>query len=425
MMATRRVSEGSLAEASGYQEGPACKSALAQTACLPFEEHRKKMLRYWTAGESHGKSLLAIVDGFPAGVQVSTDVIDVELARRQGGYGRGGRQRIETDKVEILSGIWKMQTLGSPIALQVVNKDYKLERLEDLERPRPGHGDLTGAIKYLGSIRGVLERASARETTVRVAAGALCRNLLSEFGIEVIGYVVELGGVSLVPDAALMDATVLERRELRDASELYSLAKAADESVKQLIDETGKAGDTLGGIVETRVEGLPFGLGTHAQWDRKLDGRLAQAVMAVQAIKGVEIGLGFEAARRKGSEVHDPIQFDEAVRTSPTLGFKRPTNNAGGLEAGMTNGQPLVVRAAMKPISTLRKPLESIHLGTKQPQAAEYERSDVCAVPAASVIVENVVAFEVAAALIDKFGGDSLIEMKARYDLFLELARAK
>jgi chorismate synthase len=383
------------------------------------------MLRYWTAGESHGKTLLAIVDGFPAGVQVSCEGIDRELARRQGGYGRGGRQRIETDKVEILSGIWKLTTLGSPISLQVINKDYKLERLEDLERPRPGHGDLTGAIKYLGSIRGILERASARETAARVAAGALCRQLLSEFGIEVIGYVVELGGVSLRPDDAILEKPILERRAIRDASELYSLAKEKDEAVKQLIDETGKAGDTLGGIVEARVEGLPFGLGTHAQWDQKLDGRLAMAVMAIQAIKGVEIGLGFEAARLKGSEVHDPIQFDESARNSPTLGFHRPTNNAGGLEAGMTNGQPLVVRAAMKPISTLRKPLESIHLSSKAPQQAEYERSDVCAVSAASVIVENVIAFEIAAALIEKFGSDSLTEMKARWNLFQELAKAR
>lgn len=383
------------------------------------------MLRYWTAGESHGKSLLAIVDGFPAGVQVSTDLIDGELSRRQGGYGRGGRQRIETDKVEILSGVWKMQTLGSPIALQVINKDYKLERLEDLERPRPGHGDLTGAIKYLGSIRGILERASARETTVRVAAGALCKQLLSSFGIEVIGYVVELGGVCLRPAEAIHAASIVERRASRDASELYSLANDKDAAVKTLIDETGKAGDTLGGIVETRVEGLPFGLGTHSQWDRKLDGRIAQAVMAVQAIKGVEIGMGFEAAKRKGSEVHDPIHFDEAKRNSASLGFERPTNNAGGLEAGMTNGQPLVVRAAMKPISTLRKPLESINLATKQPESAEYERSDVCAVSAASVIIENVIAFEVAAALVEKFGGDSLIEMQARYKLFQDMARAR
>jgi chorismate synthase len=379
------------------------------------------MLRYWTAGESHGKALLALIDGFPAGVPIETDSIDAELRRRQGGYGRGGRQRIETDTVEIKSGIWQNRTLGSPIALEVINKDNKLERLGDLDRPRPGHGDLTGAIKYLGSIRGILERASARETAARVAAGALAKQLLREFGITVFGYTAELGGISVEPRPGTLD----EQRAVRDASELYSLNPDRDAEIKALIDECGKEGDTLGGVVETRVEGVPFGLGTHAQWDRKLDGRLAQAVMAVQAIKGVEIGLGFEAARRRGSQVHDPIQYDDAARQSPTLGFTRPTNNAGGLEAGMTNGQPIVVRAAKKPISTLRKPLDSINLSTKEAEAAAYERSDICAVPAASVIVENVVAFEIAAALIDKFGGDSLAEMQARWTMFLELARQR
>ncbi len=379
------------------------------------------MLRYWTAGESHGKTMLATVDGFPAGLQLETDSIDRELRRRQGGYGRGGRQRIETDAVEILTGVWQQTTLGSPIALQVINRDYKLEQMEDLQRPRPGHGDLTGAVKYLGSIRGVLERASARETTVRVAAGALTKQLLSQFGIEVIGYVVELGGISIVP----REGSIEQQREWRDASEIYSLDPSRDDEIKQKIDQAGKSGDTLGGIVETRVEGLPFGLGTHAQWDRKLDGRLAQAVMAVQAIKGVEIGMGFEAARRLGSEVHDPITYDEEKRNTSTLGFERPTNNAGGLEAGMTNGQPLVVRAAKKPISTLSKPLESINLGTKESEEAAYERSDVCAVSAASVIIENVVAFEIARALVEKFGNDSIAEMLARRDLFYQMARER
>lgn len=380
-----------------------------------------KMLRYWTAGESHGQALVALVDGFPAGLTIDVERINAELRRRQGGYGRGGRQRIETDTVDIRSGIWQGVTLGSPLALEVVNKDYKLERLSDLERPRPGHGDLTGALKYLGSIRGVLERASARETTVRVAAGALAQQLLAEFGIETLGYVVELGGIAVPP----RPGTLAEQRAWRDQSQIYSLNPAADPPILELIDRCGKEGDTLGGIVEVRVEGLPFGLGTHAQWDRKLDGRLAQAVMAVQAIKGVEIGLGFEAARRRGSQVHDPIHFDPTLVQTPALGYTRPTNNAGGLEAGMTNGQPLVVRAAKKPISTLRKPLESINLKTKQPESAEYERSDVCAVSAASVIVESVVAFEVAAALVDKFGGDSLTEMRARYELYLDLARRR
>jgi chorismate synthase len=379
------------------------------------------MLRYWTAGESHGKTLIALIDGFPAGVTVDTEPINVELKRRQGGYGRGGRQRIESDSVNVLSGIWKGITLGSPIALEVPNRDDKLDRLDDLPRPRPGHGDLTGAMKYLGSIRGVLERASARETAVRVAAGALAKQLLSEFGITAFGYVVELGGERIDPVNAPLD----KLREIRDQSEIYGLDLDRDAAIKQSIDAAGKDGDTLGGIVEVRVDGLPFGLGTHAQWDRKLDGRLAQAVMAIQAIKGVEIGLGFEAARRRGSQVHDPIQYDESQRGSPNLGFVRPTNNAGGLEAGMTNGQPLVIRAAKKPISTLAKPLESINIQTKQKQEASYERSDVCAVSAASVIVENVVAFEVACAVVDKFGGDSLAEMKARYELYLNMAREK
>ncbi|WP_164101699.1 chorismate synthase [Candidatus Laterigemmans baculatus] len=377
------------------------------------------MLRYWTAGESHGKALLALVDGFPAGLTIDTDKIDDDLRLRQGGYGRGKRQQLETDKVDILSGIWQGQTLGSPIALQVINRDYKLERLKDLERPRPGHGDMTGAIKYLGSIRGILERASARETAVRVAAGSLAKQLLAEFGIDALGYVTEIGGRAITTPPG----TIAEHRQLRGQSVVYGLDPAADEEFRQFIDRTGDEGDTLGGIIEVRVEGLPFGLGTHAQWDRKLDGRLAQAVMAVQAIKGVEIGLGFQAARLPGSQVHDPIEFDSNQADSPNLGYRRPTNNAGGLEAGMTNGQPLVIRAAKKPISTLRKPLDSINWETKEPHRAQYERSDVCAISAAAVIIEAVVAFEVAAALIDKFGGDSLTEMRARYELFHQMAR--
>ncbi|MCH2113890.1 MAG: chorismate synthase [Pirellulales bacterium] len=379
------------------------------------------MLRYWTAGESHGKTLLALVDGFPAGVPIETEPIDYELRRRQGGYGRGGRQRIETDKVDIRSGIWKGVTLGSPIALEVVNRDHKLERLDDLPRPRPGHGDLTGAMKYLGSVRGVLERASARETAVRVAAGALAKQLLGQFDISVLGYVLEIGSERIEP----VEGTLEELRAVRDQSEVYGLNLQRDAPIKKLIDNAGKHGDTLGGIVEVRVDGCPFGLGTHAQWDLKLDGRLAQAVMAVQAIKGVEIGLGFEAARRPGSQVHDPIHFDPQKKNTATLGYERPTNNAGGLEAGMTNGQPIVIRAAKKPISTLAKPLASINLDTKQPEEASYERSDVCAISAASVIVECVVAFEIARAVVDKFGGDSLEETRARYEAFLAMARER
>ncbi len=379
------------------------------------------MLRYWTAGESHGPALVALVDGFPAGLTVDTAAIDAELRRRQGGYGRGGRQRIETDSVTFLSGLWKGVTLGSPLALEVVNRDAKLERLDDVDRPRPGHADLAGSIKHMGGVRAVLERASARETAARVAAGGLARQLLAAFGIEVVGWVAELGGIALGSRAG----SAAELRAVRDTSSVYSLHPDRDPEVTTLIDRVGKEGDTLGGVVEVRVDGLPIGLGTHAQGDRKLDGRLAQAVMAVQAIKGVEIGLGFEAARRRGSEVHDPIVFDPTLRDGPQLGFARPTNNAGGLEAGITNGQPLVIRAAMKPISTLRKPLASVNLRTKEAEEAAYERSDVCAVSAASVIVESVVAFEVAAAVVDKFGGDSLEEMLARWGLFHEMARRR
>lgn len=379
------------------------------------------MLRLMTAGESHGKTLLAVIDGFPAGLTIDTARIDRELERRQGGYGRGGRQKLETDTVEILTGIWQGATLGSPLTLAVVNRDYKLERLKEVERPRPGHGDLTGAIKYLGSIRGVLERASARETAVRVAAGALAQQLLAEFGMSVFGYVVQLETIETAPRAGSLD----ERRALRDASPMYTLDPSADAAIVARVDQATGQGDTLGGLVEVEVHNPPFGLGSHAQWDRKLDGLLAQAVMSIQAIKGVEIGLGFEAARRPGSQVHDEIGYDAAQADRPGLGFVRQTNNAGGLEAGMTNGQPIVVRAAMKPISTLRRPLASINLATKQSESAAYERSDVCALAACSVIVENVVAFTVAQALIEKFGGDSLTEMHARYAQFQDLARQR
>jgi chorismate synthase len=308
----------------------------------------------------------------------------------------------------------------------VINRDAKLERLDDVERTRPGHADLAGSIKHLGGVRAVLERASARETAARVAAGALARQLLAVFGIEVAGWVRELGGVVLGgPENGLEGRSAADLRAIRDSSAIYSLFPARDPDVTSFIDRVGKEGDTLGGIVEVQITGLPIGLGTHAQWDRKLDGRLAQAVMAVQAIKGVEIGMGFETARRRGSEVHDAIAYAADERDSPSLGFTRPTNNAGGLEAGMTNGQPLVVKAAMKPISTLRKPLGSVNLRTKEAEEAAYERSDVCAVSACSVIIENVVAFEVAAALVDKFGGDSIEEMQARWRLYHDLARQK
>jgi chorismate synthase len=379
------------------------------------------MLRYYTAGESHGKALVAFVDGFPAGVDLRAEPIDGELHRRQGGYGRGGRQKLETDHVDILSGIWRGQSIGSPIALLVPNRDYKIEKMEELPCPRPGHGDLSGSLKYLGSIRGVLERASARETTVRVAAGALAKQLLEPFGITVFGYVVQVGPVAI----HAQPGTLAQQRARREQSKLYTLNPDQDAEAAALIDQARTQGDTLGGVVEVRVEGVPFGLGSHTQWDKKLDGRLAQAVMSVQAIKGVEIGMGFEVARHLGSEVHDPIHYDPTLKDTPSLGFTRPRNNAGGIEAGMSNSQPIVIRAAKKPISTLFNPLESVNLQTKQAEKASYERSDVCAIAAASCIVENVVAFEIARAMVDKFGGDSLEEMQARWKLFHDLAQKK
>lgn len=385
------------------------------------------MLTYITAGESHGPALTAIIDGFPAGLEIDVEAVNAELRRRQGGYGRGQRQALEHDTVEILGGVWKNQTLGSPLCLQIKNADFKLPRLSELPRPRPGHGDLSGAIKYLGTMRGILERASARETAARVAAGAIASQLLVQFGIHSIGFVRSIGTVVAEPKADLLPpaGTVAQLIAERDRSIVYTLDADWDEHFRAAIDAAEQAGDTLGGIVETHVYGVPFGLGTHAQWHRKLDGRLAQAVMSIQAIKGVEIGLGFEAARRPGSQVHDAIQFDRAQTDQPHLGYVRPTNQAGGLEAGMTNGQPIIVRAAKKPISTLRQPLESIDMETKETQRASYERSDICAVPAASVIVQHVVAFEIAAALVDKFGGDSVAEMRARWELFQTMARAR
>ena len=382
-------------------------------------EDTTKMLRYMTAGESHGKMLLAILDGFPAGLTIDEVAINHDLRLRQGGYGRGGRQKLEQDEVEFLAGVWQGVTLGSPLALAVKNSDYKIERLKELERPRPGHADLAGAIKYLGSVRGVLERASARETAIRVAVGSLAKQLLKLFGIECLGYVVELG--VLKSSAAGMSFT--EIRQAREQSVVYMPNTDLDEQAVKYIDEVAAACDTLGGVLEVQVTGLPIGLGTHTQWDLRLDGRLARAVMAVQAIKGVEIGLGFEAARRVGSQVHDAIRYDVEQAEQASLGYTRPTNNAGGLEGGMTNGQPLVVRAAKKPISTLRRGMESINLDTKEPQAANYERSDVCAVSAAAIIIEAVVAIEVASALLEKLGGDSVTELQDRWASMLRQGR--
>ncbi len=380
-------------------------------------------LTYLTAGESHGKGILALLDGFPAGLEINTDKIDALLRLRQGGYGRGGRQQIETDSVDILTGVKVNRTLGSPVALWVKNRDYKLPQMPELERPRPGHGDLSGSRKYQDGIRAILERSSARETAAKVAAGALAEQLLEQTaGIRVLAYVVRIGEAELTPSPALLSdfGTAVEKR---NASPIYSLASPeADKQACNLIDKTREAGDTVGGIIEIRATGLPFGLGTHAQWTDKLDGRLAQAVMAVQAIKGVEIGLGFQAGFVPGSLAHDAIGFDPELVDTNHLGFVRPTNRAGGLEAGMTNSQDIVIRAAMKPIPTMLKPMASINLTTKQPDEATYERSDVCAVPAAAIVLESVVAMTLATALTEKFGSDNVEEIRQRIALFNQLA---
>ena len=374
------------------------------------------MLRYLTAGESHGPALTAIVEGFPSGVTLDSEFINVELKRRQGGYGRGKRQALENDRIIVDSGTYHGVTTGGPITLRLVNKDAKLERLQEPAAPRGGHIDLAGAINYQTGIRQVLERASARETSLRVAVGAVAKLLLRELGITVFGYVRELGGIAAPPLS--FDPAV------RDASPVYTLNPEADAAIIAAIDAAKAAGDTLGGIAETVVTGCPIGLGSHAQWDRKLDARLALAVMSVQAIKAVEIGLGVEAARRPGSRVMDPIAYEpDHPADDRRLGFRRPTNHAGGIEGGTSNGEPIVVRAAKKPISTLAARGPSINMATKAPQPAAYERSDVCAVPAASVIVENVVAFEIATAVVERYVGTSLSAIRAAHDAVHELRR--
>ncbi len=378
-------------------------------------------LTYKTAGESHGRAVTALVEGLPAGLGVDLDLINGELRRRQGGYGRGGRMKIEQDAVEVLSGVRRGVTIGSPLVMQIPNRDFRINDAPEINRPRPGHADFTGAIKWLtNDCRETLERASARETAARVAAGALAKCLLREFDVQVVGFVAELGPVKAqVGDDALADALVAERSR----NEVYTPdANVADQMI-DAIRQAKRDKDTLGGVVEVRAFGLPPGLGSCFSWQEKLDGRLMQALGSVQAFKGVEIGLGFECARRPGSQVHDALYFDAAQRTTANFGFVRKTNRAGGLEGGMTTGQPLVVRAAMKPIATLMQGMDSVNLKTLRPERSDYERSDVCAVPAASVVAENVVAFELARAWLDKFGGDTLREVRSAYDTFCEAVR--
>jgi chorismate synthase len=393
------------------------------------------MLRYFTAGESHGPCLTMIIDGVPAGFPVDVGKINHDLWRRQQGYGRGGRMLIERDEVQIRSGVRWGETLGSPVSFGIENRDWKNwtkkmsaapEDRDDkiaVTKPRPGHADLDGVLKYDRSdIRDILERASARDTVSRTAVGSFCKQLLSPFGIRVMGYIRSIGNITSNLDGLSYEETYARSED----SPVRTADSAAEEKMIGLIEECKKEGNTLGGIFEVVALGLPPGLGTHTQWDRKLDGRLAQGLMSIQAIKGVEIGLGFEMARRRGSQVHDEIFFDPAKMVSegtprivPT-GFYRGSNNSGGTEGGMSNGAPLVARVAMKPISTLMSPLQSVDLRSKQQTDASVERSDVCAAPAAAVVGESVVAFELANAFLEKFGGDSLREIRRNYESYLE-----
>ncbi|WP_422448687.1 chorismate synthase [Thermoanaerobacterium sp. DL9XJH110] len=371
------------------------------------------MLRFLTAGESHGKALTAIVEGLPANMEVDESVINRDLARRQKGYGRGGRMKIEKDEVEILSGVRKGRTTGSPLTLLIKNKDY--ENWKELDtppvtRPRPGHGDLAGALKYrLDDIRNVLERASARETAARVAVGAVAKLFLASFEIHIYSHVLSIGRVSL-------ERKDYSWRDLMraDESPVRCIDEDTSKEMMKAIDEARAEGDSLGGVFEVMALNVPVGLGSHVQWDRKLDGRIARALMSIQAIKGVEIGLGFEAAYRKGSEVHDEIFFNEQSS------FYRKTNRAGGIEAGISNGCPIVVRAAMKPIPTLYRPLRSVDIKTKEPFDASIERSDICAVPAASIVGEAALAWVLAEAITEKFGGDSMEEVLQNYRTYIE-----
>ncbi len=382
------------------------------------------MLRFLTAGESHGKALMVIVEGVPSGLALSPNHINIQLARRQKGYGRGQRMKIEQDRAEILSGVRGGKTIGSPIGIKIDNRDWaNWQKIMDVSQedegqtkvvhfPRPGHADLAGGIKYgHRDLRNILERASARETASRVSAGAIALRFLEEFGIAVAGHVVSLGGV-MAPTAR---RSASEIARISEESPVRCLDKKAEKRMIARIDEAKTKGDSLGGIFEIVVEGLPTGLGSHVQWDRKLDGALAQSVMSIQAIKGVEVGIGFEASNRFGSEVHDEIFYDKKRKK-----FYRNRNNAGGLEGGITNGEPLVVRAAMKPLATLYRPLQSVNIETKKPCEAAVERTDTTAVPAAAVIGESCVAFTLAQAFLEKFGGDSLAEIRAHYKGYLK-----
>jgi chorismate synthase len=382
------------------------------------------MFRFETAGESHGECLVATVTGLPAGIPISLAAIDRELWRRQQGFGRGGRMKIETDRAHIVSGVRHSKTIGSPIAILIDNKDWKnwTESLpveengaarKTVTRPRPGHADLAGAIKYdFDDARYILERASARETAARVAAGALAKALLAELGIQVLSHVIAVGSERLNRPAEWEELVALSQR---DEVLLGCVDPAAEQRMKAQVDEAYRTGDTVGGVFEVVAHGCPAGLGSHIAWDTRLDGKLAQAIVSMQAVKGVEVGFAAEGASSFGSKVQDTIHYDKSDRK-----FTRGANRAGGLEGGMTNGQDIVVRGLLKPISTLRRPLESVDLTTREPALAAYERSDVAVVPAAGVIGEAMVAIVLAAATLEKFGGDSLKETKRNFEGYLE-----
>lgn len=389
------------------------------------------MLSFTTAGESHGQALIAILENIPAGLPLLASDVDTELVRRQQGYGRGRRMKIESDHIEFLSGVRAGETIGSPIAMLIPNRDWvrwseimdPAPRPEDLEAPRkravtrvrPGHADFTGIVKYNRTdARDILERASARETTARVAAGAICKVLLAQCNITIGSHVINLGGIDTATPTPLPD----DINAVADLSPLRTLDPLADQRMIELIDATQKARDTLGGICEIVITNLPIGLGSHVSWERRLDGRLAQAMMSIPAVKGVDIGLGFETAKRPGSRVHDEIL--PAPGRTRAGHVKRDTNNAGGTEGGMTTGEPLVLHVAMKPISTLMKPLNTVDFSTGETAAAVAERSDVTAVPAMGVIAEAMAAFVLADVLVEKFGSDSLAELKRNLNAYLE-----
>ena len=389
------------------------------------------MLRFETAGESHGECLVATLAGLPAGIPISLKAVNHELWRRQQGYGRGGRMKIEEDRAEIVAGVRHSHTIGSPVAILIRNRDWQnwteVLPVEDTEgaadkrkpvtRPRPGHADLAGAIKYgFDDARYILERASARETAARVAVGALVKALLAEFGIQVLSHVIAVGPVRLERAAAWKEIVALSRQP----EVLLGCVDAETEvRMKEAVDQAYRTGDTLGGVFEVVARGVPVGLGSHVTWESRLDGRLAQAIVSIQAVKGVEIGLAAEGAANFGSKVQDTIRYDREERR-----FARGANRAGGLEGGITNGQDVVVRGLLKPISTLRRPLESVDLPTREPALAAYERSDVCVAPAAGVIGEAMVAIVLAQAFLEKFGGDSLGETRRNFEGYLEQVRS-